>query len=128
SDLRLIALSQPLNKFPICSRELFLLVGRAAGQFNYFLESLRLLASARTQQVEPNGQLMPPRLVGVSLRLADDAQSGARRIQMPQFGREEPGLQMFDELFLLGGLLDLSETIEIGIAAQFQWQRAFGAQ
>ena len=101
---------------------------RAGGEFNHVTQCPHLFAGARAHQVELRREAKARRIVSIRLRLADDAQGRARRIQMDRFRWEEPVFEFADEFLFLLGFLDFGETIEVGVSGQFRGRRAAGAE
>src|ERR1035441_4336576 len=118
-----MSLRQPLNEFPIARRKQFLFVRRPRRQLDALSERPDLLARARAQQVELNGQAVARRLLLVRLGPANRAQESARCIEVRWFGREEPRLQLPDKLLLPRGVLPLRKAVEVGVGAQLRRQR-----
>ena len=108
-------LREPLDEFPIVGRKQFLFVRGAGGQFDQVLQRAELLAGARAHQMKLNREAKTRRVIGIGLRLANDAKGGARRIEMDWFGREKPVFEFADELLFQLGFLDLREAVEVGV-------------
>ena len=102
---------------------------RGAGvQIDQISERLLLLAGARAEEVKLGDQLVQRRILHHGLGLTDDAQAGARSVEVDGGGREEPVLQLLHELALLLGLLDFCKAGVIGEGLHFLGQRASGTE
>ncbi len=123
-----VALHDPLDELPVERGKQLLLVRGAGVEVNQVSQRFLLLTSARTKQVEFDGELVQRRVLHQRLRLADDPQAGARGVEMDGGGREEPVLQLLHQLALLLRLLDLGEARVIGELLQLLRQRASGAE
>ena len=120
---------EPLDEFPIVRRKQFLLVRGADDEVNHLAQRARFLAGARTRQMKLHGEAVTRRFVLVRLRLANDAQRGARRIQMQrQRGGNSQCSNSLHELLFLLGFLDLGKTFEVGVRRQFRRHGTFRAQ
>ena len=111
-----VRVRQPLDEFPIVRRKKLLLMRGARGQFDHVLQRPKLLTSARTHQVKLHSE---PETRGgifsIRLRLANDAQRGARRIEVHRFRREQPMFQFANQLLFLLGFFHLRESVQIGM-------------
>ena len=67
-------------------------------------------------------------MVGSGLRVAQDSQGGARRVQMTGRRRKQPVLQFLKHILFALGLLDLRKAASTGVREQFGRQWAAGAQ
>ncbi len=122
-----IGLGDPLDELPVGGRKQFLLVRGADDEVNEFAQRARLLAGARTRQQELHGQPVMRRFI-IRLRLADDAERGARRVEQGQGGRRKPVLQFLHELLFLLDFLGPGKAVEAGVRLQFRRDGAFGAE
>jgi hypothetical protein len=121
-----VGFGEPLDEFPVGGLEQFLFVGGAGGEFYDFQERLEFFAGAGAEQVKLDAEAMPRGLVVIGLDAADDAEGGARRIEVAQGGREKPMLELLHELPFLLGFLDLGKMVEIGVRKEFGGERAAG--
>jgi len=72
---RSMRIREPLNKFPICWRELLLLMGSARRQFEDVLQVASFLACARPHQMKLHSEPMARRLLGIGFGETLDSQA-----------------------------------------------------
>ncbi len=123
-----VLLGQPLDESPIRRGEQLLFVDGAGGEFDEFGQRARLLARARAEEGEVQGQVVEAGLLGQRHQAGDHPQVSPRGIQMGGGGGQEPMLQVAEPLLLGLGLLDFGQAAEVGVAGQLGGQRAAGAQ
>ncbi len=118
----------PLDEFPIPRREQLLLVRGADDKVHEVVQRTRLLAGARSEQQKLHGEPVTRRLIFVRLRLADDAQRGARRVEVQRRGRRQPVFQFAHELLFLLGIFRAGKTVGAGVRLKFRRHGTPGAQ
>ena len=123
-----VGFGEPGDEVPVGGQKEFLFVRGADGEFDEFLEGLEFIAVAGAVEVELDGEAAACGVGLIGLRGAEDAQHGARGVEVDWLGREEPVFHFLDELPLEFGLLDFGEASEVGVRGKFGGQRAFGAE
>src|SRR2546426_11642140 len=88
-----VGFRKPLDEFPVCGAEQFLLVGGTLRQLQNFGERAEFVAGAGTKKVEVDGELAKATIWRSGLHGAADAQPCTRRVEMRGGGREKPVLQ-----------------------------------
>ena len=121
-------LCQPLDEFPVLRGKQFLLVRRARRQLDDFGDRPDLLASAGTEEVQPDLERVQRGMIRRGLRGAQDPQRRAGSFEVRQRRREKPVFQFLKFFLFLFGLLQFGEAGDVGVGRQFDGQGAVGPQ
>ena len=92
------------------------------------MQRARLFAGAGAEQQKLHGQPEARRFLLVRLRFADDAQGGARGVEVQWRGRREPVFQFLHQPQFLFGFLGAGKTVQAGVRLQFRRHGPLGAQ